>query len=289
MLNMFRVAALVISILVFCDSYSQQPAPNLAISIPQKQQQSAKQKQNSVTEIKNTEQSPVFVKIAPTQKTKEQIDHEAYEQNEKPALDRWVTGATVFLAAVTAALAFFTYFLWGATRRLVEDSRNALVSTQRAFVYIKNFEVHPFENPNRLSIIPTWENSGETPTKNMFSHVNWQWFLAAIPDDFNFPDLAGEETNRLLIGPKQTITASPLEIKSEWIDRVIDGNGRIYIWGWTDYDDVFKDTARHRTEFCNEVIIIRTKEHEIAARFKLHKTHNGADDECLKKPKAIWS
>ena len=27
----------------------------------------------------------------------------------------------------------------------------------------------------------------------------------------------------------------------------------IYVWGWVAYDDIFEDSARHLTEFCQEV------------------------------------
>jgi hypothetical protein len=34
------------------------------------------------------------------------------------------------------------------------------------------------------------------------------------------------------------------------------GSGRIFIWGWGEYNDVFKGTTLHRTEFCIELTVL---------------------------------
>lgn len=210
--------------------------------------------------------------------------HQTAKQDSQPTTDWRMVIPTWILAVSTIGLSVYTAMLWKATGQLVQESRGSLLSTQRAFVFIKAFEVHKIDDPKKLVIIPQWENSGGTPTKNMLNHVNWKLFDKDIPDDFGFPDFSGEEGTPTLIGPHATQYASPLEIDAQHIAAVTENKGRIFIWGWADYDDVFIGTTRHRTEFCNEVIITSVADNGITIRFRLHKKHNGADGECLKTP-----
>src|SRR6202011_1536209 len=49
---------------------------------------------------------------------------------------------------------------------------------------------------------------------------------------------------------------APLDIP---MDRIKAGTDRIFIWGWMEYDDTLKGTLgtpRHRTEFCNELVVL---------------------------------
>lgn len=215
-------------------------------------------KVNLVPQIE-AESSPIAVKIAP---------HES-------ATDWW-------LVVPTWLLAIFTFTLWRATKQMVKETVISSQNAQRAFVFIKNFDVN-FQQVNQVIINPVWENSGDTPTKKMRNHVNWTYFVTDIPPDFDFPDITGEESTAVLIGPHATLNTSPLEINMQCIDNVAQGKGHLYIWGWAEYNDVFENTNRHRTEFCSEVLISKISETEISIRFRLYKLHNGADEECIKK------
>jgi hypothetical protein len=57
---------------------------------------------------------------------------------------------------------------------------------------------------------------------------------------------------------------------------------RLFIWGWAEYSDVFKDTSLHRTEFCREVLITSMGKDEAtgktsaAVRFVFYGPYNTA-------------
>jgi hypothetical protein len=83
------------------------------------------------------------------------------------------------------------------------------------------------------------------------------------PFDFTYPNLdrngnvdLSPETTPAFVGPQSATFAAALDIPIPWIDRVRRGDGRIFIWGWTEYNDVFKTTIHHRTEFCNELVVL---------------------------------
>ncbi|MGO8761500.1 MAG: hypothetical protein ACLQUS_05885 [Desulfobaccales bacterium] len=188
-------------------------------------------------------------------------------------------------------------------QRSIELSEKQMVISQRAFVFVKGIHPHTFNlpkwkiissewasiMPKKVIIIPEWQNIGNTPTKNMRTHDNWmffplQYFPTGMPSDFNFPDLGTAVDIPVLIGPKATIFGSDLVISDQYIDAIIAGRGHLYIWGWAEYNDIFENTPRHRTEFCNKVIISWVDADRLRVEFRIHTKHNGSDNECYRKP-----
>ena len=106
-----------------------------------------------------------------------------------------------------------------------------------------------------------------------------------MPDNFDFPDLGpNKDKCSVLIGPKGNIFGRDLVISEQFVNNAIAGRGKVYIWGWAEYNDIFENTIRHRTEFCNEIIISSIESDKVRIEFRIHTKHNGADEQCLKKP-----
>jgi hypothetical protein len=213
-------------------------------------------------------------------------------------------------ATFTVVLAISTIGLWLATNRLwkagerqldmiaqsitaaktsaeaatdqVGLSRLALISVERAFVFLREIEIYPATDKSMISFLPRWENSGQTPARNLQNMANWYYFVPDMPDNFDFSDQCDKVPSWITIGPKATIFMSFLEIDRERIDGVIDGKGKLYIWGWAEYDDVFPESRPHRTEFCLQVIMkgVPGEDCGVSIRFQLHRNHNATDDEC---------
>ncbi len=159
-----------------------------------------------------------------------------------------------------------------------------MILNQRAFVFCPEIKIHPVKDPNKLIMVPVWENNGTTQTKNMFCHVSWQPFpLTGIPNDFTYPDRGQKQLFPVLIGPKSRIVGARSIIEEEALNQIIEGHARCYIWGWAEYNDVFDNKIRHRTEFCHEVVLTRI-DGGCLQEFRTYGPHNGADDQCMKKP-----
>jgi hypothetical protein len=105
-----------------------------------------------------------------------------------------------------------------------------------------------------------------------------------MPDDFDFPDLTIDTNYPVLLGPKGTMFGRDIVFDGNIIDATIAGLGKLYIWGWAEYNDIFENTKRHRTEFCHEVIINRIDTDNVRIEFRIYKGYNGADEQCLKEP-----
>jgi hypothetical protein len=175
----------------------------------------------------------------------------------------------------------------------------ALLATQRAYVVFKEFRVNvvrlsSIEDIQSCTIQPVWENSGTTPTRNGRSHINWRYFERAIPADFELADF-DEMGNRvmtydayapLVIGPKATSFSPPIALDSSTLRQIREGQGRVLIWGWAEYDDIFPDSPRHRTEFAYQLIVSGTVA-TTQIGFSQYRRFNGVDEDCERKPTAV--
>ena len=184
--------------------------------------------------------------------------------------------------------------------------QNVTLNTQRAFVFLKEMAI-TFDRPpdpppgsmqhdlmSRLGaahlsirswrISPIWENSGNTPTRRLMLNFACREFSEPIPKDFDFPYEAVPEPS--FIGPKAITLGSGVRLGADLIDKLAEhGNHQLYVWGFADYDDVFENTARHRTEFCFRVEVTGSNSDGFPMlAFPLHDKHNGADHECYRQP-----
>jgi hypothetical protein len=236
----------------------------------------------------------------------------------------WETASTDPVAVFTGALVVVggiqaTLFLWQLTliRRNLVDTKEAadaaklssdvaykslLLSKEtaqrqlRAYVSLKQFGKNAIVDSKSNAIIGwsfniVWQNTGATPTRDMLSHASIRFESNNVPDDFRFTDMwiIGKEQvyypTTLL--SKGTFTDDIGAFSIEQLQEVIRGNKTLYFYGWADYNDVFSDTERHRTEFCAQVLFPGdpTRNNDGNIGFYIYLKHNGTDDECMRKPK----
>jgi hypothetical protein len=232
-------------------------------------------------------------------------------------------GAIAGLATVVVAV--FTFTLSGATRRLwtsaehqltefrrsldqskvaeerqaadmkasIAVAREAMVAAERAYISVKTVSLIAVSNTAgniiELNAIITFENTGNTPTKNMIYHSSMKIFDADIPEGFDFPDLDRRQPRRSFIAPKTWVGAFNFAISRAELDAAQAGRRRIFVWGWADYNDTFAGTPRRRTEFCSEIVIARgvplTGNPRQWVGANQYGRHNAADDECDRRPR----
>ena len=189
-------------------------------------------------------------------------------------------------------------WLLGATRasdRTAALVNEGMVASQRAYVFLREFQVATTRNPlndeiQTCTIQPIWENTGTTPTRNGRSHVNWKYFERAVPADFDFADfdevgnrvLSYDSYKPLIVGPRATALSPIISMEPSILRQVRDLQGKLLIWGWAEYDEVFGDAKRHRTEFAYLVVVSGSPASHVG--FSQYKQHNGVDEDCTKKP-----
>ncbi len=181
------------------------------------------------------------------------------------------------------------------TANLVNEG---LISAQRAYVFLREFDVATTRNPlndeiQTCTIQPIWENTGTTPTRNGRSHVNWKYFERSVPADFDFADfdevgnrvLSYDAYKPLIVGPRATALSPIISLEPAILRQVRDLQGKLLIWGWAEYDEVFSDAKRHRTEFAYLVVVSGSPASHVG--FSQYRLHNGADEDCSKKPTVL--
>ncbi|HEV3186243.1 MAG TPA: hypothetical protein VGZ49_15250 [Xanthobacteraceae bacterium] len=180
-----------------------------------------------------------------------------------------------------------------AVRDQASLTREAMIRTQRAFVFVKRVCVGHQINLVQSTTGPLvevvvgwnigvqWENTGDTPTRDLLTHISIHEFEGEMPTDYEFPDL-NETTTKSLLGPKAVCFSPVFAIPDSQARRVFLNGNHLYMWGWAEYDDVFPGTERHRTEFCYELLFIAPFPSKSSFTHKLHTRYNGAEDECLK-------
>jgi hypothetical protein len=115
-----------------------------------------------------------------------------------------------------------------------------------------------------LTITLPQDNIGDTSTVNVKNMVNWKAFPgnAGMPNDFDFADQTTVQMRQVDI-PSKAAGNSTFTIPVEYFDATKKQAIRLYFWGWTSYNDVFKGTPRHLMEFCDEVTGVKITNEDV--------------------------
>lgn len=272
---------------------------------------------------RGTEEAPIIVKVLPTNKSDAEAAEDARERQEKTEIDRKKTELDTNLVNFNGDLAYYTKVLalvagfqflalivqaiilalaFKESRRAGDIARDAMIAGERAFVFATN--VQPFWERGQTAdaynwrFRPVWQNSGDTPTRNMKMHVECALRDAGLPLGFNF-DYPTAEIGTALIPPKiitrggiaPQIPRAP--ISPQDILDVQQGRKILYLWGWARYFDVFPNTPQHITRFCWVILPIGDPlsyvpgqlvngQETLTFNWILHFEGNCADEECSK-------
>jgi hypothetical protein len=221
------------------------------------QKQDAKAEQaaeNRARETQGTASNPVFVKSLPSPESEADARHKQYEHQEKPTLDRWLTGGTVALAVFTFLLFCFTAALWYVTYRLSKDARLEFASVNRPQIRIKHVWISSElwgEKPVEISLAIV--NIGLTPA--IIRLMNAQ--IEILPAESQLP------AHPTFPRPDKSVTAPKLEsgitfefpkivvlesLTDHLNTRVRNSSQKLFCFGHVEYED---SAGRIRkTAFC---------------------------------------
>jgi hypothetical protein len=136
------------------------------------------------------------------------------------------------------------------------------------------------------SIIPVWENGGNTTTREMESYINFAGIAAGeLPAFFSRCDFQTDVANpNIVLGPKQASNVSFMERSSEIFRRFQQRDvKKLYFWGYAKYRDQFSED-QHITRFCFDVQRIVGKPDDgnsgLKILYALCPTGNCTDEQC---------
>ena len=174
----------------------------------------------------------------------------------------WLTITGLFLAAAVAV------FQWRELRstdttlkETLQQNRDALVVQQRAFMTAKEIQFEPLtvmgiKGATWLANV-FWENSGNTPTKNLTIIAHCVSGFEQLVDPANIPKNKQNNTFRIatvtkaVFGPKQINRAGFCGVTS--IEALLGQFGaftHLYVYGTAIYHDVFDQSSWRITQFC---------------------------------------
>ncbi|HYC41758.1 MAG TPA: hypothetical protein VEB70_02085 [Noviherbaspirillum sp.] len=168
--------------------------------------------------------------------------------------------------------------------RVAED---ALISGQRAFMFIREIKTYLHHDPDtgrfHWTIHPIWANSGNTPTRGLSINTTYRLLDEPLPAGYAFPD-AHEDLIPTIAGPRSMVEAVSGTLSSEDLAAVKEGKKFFYIRGWAEYHDIFEGTKKRVTRFCNQLIEVDgdpaapINEHNpLQMMFGFHTENNYAD------------
>ena len=121
-----------------------------------------------------SEAVPAFVKVISSPLSEIETKKNQYEGEEKPTLDRWLTGATIAMTLINLGMLVFTYRLWDLSRinykKTLEQMSNSTHSQLRAYVGPESATYSVKENDNGDlvgQILIKIKNFGSTPAVNV--------------------------------------------------------------------------------------------------------------------------
>lgn len=217
-----------------------------------------------------------------------------------PAILGWIISYAdqhngLVTAVATVFIAVFTIIL---SRVSIEQGRfaeRALKINRQPFVFIEDFRPffetdpaakQPKDNsaPRQVSgwaFRPILRNGGETQTRNLVIHVDYEFRESPLPMGHKFSD-NHPVTLPLPLGPKSVGTGgTPRTFKIAEMELIKKQQRFLYMWGWVRYGDAF-DPSRHRiTRWCNQVIVLGDPAFSNCTfQWLIHAEGNCSDDEC---------
>ena len=137
--------------------------------------------------------------------------------------------------------------------------------------------------------IPQWENAGAAEAVDRTSHTSGISVERPITGAFDFPDVGDVALGFPPIAPGAIAQAAQVELSVDLLEKARNGTAYIYLWGWTDYNDIDVESLRRRTEFCVKIDVegdLRSEDCQF--RFSEQPWHNGIDDCCLRNPRPYF-
>lgn len=282
-------------------------------------------KQETKTEIQADKPHDADQQQAPiaTSVPKETLRHvaegeskHAKEKSEEEGTEFWppffgyrLKVTDTLIAVFTAFLFVATVLLYAATKALVRGADKTAERQLRAYVNVsevyvdqltraqhtvtpETFQNIDTKNPRAVYnamfygfiVRCTIKNSGQTPAKAMCSSFNCSIMSMPSQGACDFEDTEPPE-GPIDLGPGVTYELKSRPIPVDTIQTLVGGAAKIYAWGWIEYDDIFADTPRRRSEFCLEIAV--GSDHNGALTFadKPYGRFNGSDEHCQHKPK----
>jgi hypothetical protein len=206
-----------------------------------------------------------------------------YDLRAQQDMSKWVL-LTAFLSFAGLAITFAgVYYVAQTLEAALAANRGFRESAERELrAYVQFDGLEEYEPlPGKIGVRSKWKNSGQTPTQAMRMNFGYVIQKDRLSEDFSFADQAGNGLGRASLGSGESKMAGGPLIDAKVYDTVKSGQMRFFYWGWAEYNDVFSNTPRRRSEFCVQLLFTKPNDELLLINTT---NHNGLDDECRFRP-----
>lgn len=200
---------------------------------------------------------------------KKRYDEDAAFKKERLRQNEIIADSTIILAIfgglsfiVAVIYAFYARKQWKAINQQAEHAgkqadltREARIKLERPFIFLTQTQLVWYPNQKdgtpEYGVKTFFENSGNTPTKDMQLVVEFHLLEGKLPEGFDFPII--KPFISTIVAPKSMIQGPSNVISAADMVKIQEGTLFYYFWGKAIYRDNFKGTREHKTLFCREI------------------------------------
>lgn len=259
-----------IALLTLCPAaYSQEPIPKPPIAVDKPQIETKRGEQRADKDQRGTKQSPFIIESVPAPRDEEEAAQKRKDHEEETTINRGIRDFTglaalfTFFLVITSAIQIVMFWRQlklmnqatadaGMAANAANTSANAAMLAERA--YVKMSHVSPGikwhkEDSRSFEIVVRIQNFGRTPT-NVTDVV---LCIKVLPNEESLPSIPSytikdrEEIPGGFLMPGDWFTYTGNFGLFDKIDSVKDKSSKIWVIGYVDYIDQFKQ--RHRNGY----------------------------------------
>lgn len=193
------------------------------------------------------------------------------------------------LSIFTFGLFIATWFLFRATRDLVRGADQTAQRQLRAYLSVGQIVVIKVrdKSPAEWQLAVFWVNTGNTPAQNVRMWISVVTRTALLPALFNFNSFESETRPGGFIPPRGTIRSRADQVFTDNdLIEIRDERAFMYLTGAIMYDDIFTETPKRMTRFCQRITFSGDISGSgiggegVEANWTPHEWGNCADEEC---------
>jgi len=167
--------------------------------------------------------------------------------------DTITAAANVALAFLTLVLAFGSFFLWRATKSLVNGAAKTAEQQLRAYISITPKLIFNWRHKSNIIIIGfDIENHGQTVGSEITYDFSMAILNAPLDNGFVFPDANSQYTQNNSLFPKTIVPVRLFFDRTVTNSEIADieaGSKRFHVWGTMHYRDAFNEQRTTRFSF----------------------------------------
>ena len=227
-------------------------------------------------------QEPVPIRVVPSRKSEQELIAEQQERDQRSSLESTMTLLVIMLVAIgflqVVVISAQGVFLWiglSGMRRPMELAERNLSFAQRAFVHVGSLAAKAAGES--LTVTPTLENGGATPTRSLRVSTNWRAWHGELPPDFSYN--YADPPDRIFLPARGRAAIGAVEIPMRDVQAAIEGRLQLYVWGRATYDDVFDGSEPHFLEFCYRLDVTGSAPNSVSVTFTPHGPHNRTEQD----------